>query len=125
MSENVERIRNELEGLGYSTKLTESPKGKVVSFDYRVELGSYIGKSVRVGLSMQGEEAYPEYPPHWVHLCPPIDDRRGGVVEQYTDECGYTWSVLSRPPGPIWDRLLTKHISGYISDHLRRFWIDL
>lgn len=111
--------------MGFSTVVTESPKGKVVSFDYDVDVGSYQGSAVRVGLSMQGAEAYPEYPPHWVHISPPIDDGRGGVVEQYTDKQGASWSVLSRPPGPLWDQLLTKHISGYISDHLRRFWIDL
>ena len=125
MADNVERISSELEALGFSTEVTDSPKGKVVSFEYEVDVGSYRGTTVRVGLSMQGKEPYPEYPPHWIHMSPPIDDCRGGVVEQYTDERGESWVVLSRPPGQLWDRLLTKHISGYISDHLRRFWNDL
>ena len=125
MVDNVERISSELESLGFSTEVTDSPKGKVVSFDYEVDVGSRQGTTVRVGLSMQGKEPYPEYPPHWVHVSPPIDDGRGGVVEEYADDQGQHWSVLSRPPGPLWDRLLTKHISGYISDHLRRFWNEL
>ena len=125
MADNVERISSELEALGFPTEITDSPKGKVVSFAYEVDVGSHRGTTVRVGLSMQGKEPYPEYPPHWVHLSPPIDDGRGGVVEQYTDERGESWAVMSRPPGQLWDRLLTKHISGYISDHLRRFWNDL
>ena len=125
MEDNIERIRGELESLGFAAEVTDSPKGKVVAFDYEVDVGPHQGTTVRVGLSMQGKEPYPEYPPHWVHLSPPLDDGRGGVVEQYADHCGRVWSVLSRPPGRLWDRLLTKHISGYISDHLRRFWIDL
>ena len=125
MADNVERISSELEALGFPTEVTDSPKGKVVSFDYEVEVGPHRGTTVRVGLSMQGKEPYPEYPPHWIHMSPPIDDGRGGVVEQYTDERGECWTVLSRPPGQLWDRLLTKHMSGYISDHLRRFWNDL
>ena len=124
MVDNVERISSELESLGFSTEVADSPKGKVVSFDYEVDVGSRQGTTVRVGLSMQGKEPYPEYPPHWIHVSPPIDDGRGGAVEEYTDERGQHWAVLSRPPGPLWDRLLTKHISGYISDHLRRFWIE-
>ena len=125
MADNLERISSELEILGYSTTITDSPKGQVVSFHYQVDVGPYRGRQMRVGLSMQGEEPYPEYPPHWIHVNPPIDDRRGGVVERYTDEQEQPWAVLSRPPGPLWDRLLTKHISGYLSDHLRRFWNDL
>ena len=122
MADNVERINSELEALGLSTELTDSPKGRVVSFDYEVNVGSYRGTTVRVGLSMQGKEPYPEYPPHWIHVSPPIDDGRGGVIEQYTDNRGERWAVLSRPPGRLWDRLLTKHINGYITDHLRQFW---
>ena len=125
MAENVSRIRSELESLGFCATVTDSPYGRVVSFDYKVEVGTYQGTSVRLGFSMQGTEAYPEYPPHWIHVCPPISTSRGGVVEEYSDSEGRKWSVLSRPPGPLWDRLLTKHISGYVTDHLRRFWIDL
>ena len=62
MADNVERINSELEALGLSTELTDSPKGRVVSFDYEVNVGSYRGTTVRVGLSMQGKEPYPEYP---------------------------------------------------------------
>ena len=125
MTDNIDKISAELRELGFSTTISESPRGPLVSFEYRVDVGSFEGKPVLIGLSMQGKEMYPEYPPHWLHLSPPIDDRRGGVVEQYTDPSGRSWTALSRPPGVIWDRLLTKHISGYLSDHLRRFWHDI
>ena len=122
MSDNADKIATELCALGFETSFSTSSKGKVVSFVYEVEVGSHKNKRVRVGLSMQGSEPYPEYPPHWMHISPPIDDERGGAVEHYTDELGQSWIVLSRPPGDLWDRLPTKHIRYYLSDHLRSFW---
>ena len=125
MTDNVEKISSELRSLGFRTQVSSCPKGRLAIFEYQIEVGSLKGKQVRIGLSMQGKEPYPEYPPHWIHIAPPIDDGKGGVVEQYTDASGDVWVALSRPPGPLWDRLLTKHMSGYISDHLRRFWNDI
>ena len=125
MSDNIDRIKDELESLGYETCLSDSPQGKVVSFPYTVQTGSYKGKQVRLGISMQGSEPYPEYPPHWIHLTPPIDDGRGGSVGKYSDPNGREWFAMSRPPGAIWDRLPTKHMMGYLNEHLRRFWKDI
>lgn len=122
MSNNIDQIKRELESLGYETSLSDSAQGKVVSFPYIVETGSYKGKQVSLGISMQGNEPYPEYPPHWIHLAPPIDDGRGGVVQRYCDASGQEWAALSRPPGEIWDQLLTKHMHAYLNEHLRRFW---
>jgi hypothetical protein len=122
MSDNINQIKAELESLGYETCLSDSPQGKVVSFSYTVETGSHKGERVRLGISMHGSEVYPEYPPHWIHLAPPIDDGRGGVVQKYCDSSGREWTVLSRPPGEIWDQLPTKHMSAYLNEHLRRFW---
>ena len=121
MSSNISQIKKELESLGYETRLSDSPQGKVVSFSYTVETGSHKGKQVRLGISLHGSEAYPEYPPHWIHLTPPIDDGRGGVAERYSAN-GQEWIALSRPPGEIWDQLPTKHMSAYLNEHLRRFW---
>ena len=125
MSENIRKITSELQSLGFLTRVGTSPKGELVIFDYQIDVGSHKGRRVRVGLSMQGNEPYPEYPPHWIHISPPIDDGKGGVLEQYTDEAGDSWVALSRAPGPLWDRLLTKHMSGFLSDHFRRFWNDI
>lgn len=125
MSDNIDRIKGELEALDYETSLSNSPQGKVVSFPYLVEAGTHEGKKVRLGISMQGSESYPEYPPHWIHLTPPIDDGKGGAVEKYRDENGQEWIAMSRPPGELWDRLPTKHMMGYINEHLRRFWNNI
>ena len=122
MSDNINQVKRELESLGYETSLSDSPHGEVVSFLYIVETGSHKGKQVMLGISMQGSEPYPEYPPHWIHISPPIDDGRGGAVVKYSDANGQEWLALSRPPGDIWDQLLTKHMHTYLSEHLRRFW---
>ncbi len=125
MPDNIDRIKGELESLGYETRLSDSSQGKVVCFEYKVEAGSHIGELVKVGISMQGNESYPEYPPHWIHLSPPIDDGKGGAVEKYLDTTGQKWVALSRPPGELWDRLPTKHMQAYLSEHMRRFWNNI
>ena len=125
MYDNIDRIKAELESLGYKTCLSDSPQGKVVSFPYTVETGSHKGEQVRLGISMQGSESYPGYPPHWIHLTPPIDDGKGGAVEKYRDENGQEWIAMSRPPGELWDQLPTKHMMGYVNEHLRRFWNNI
>ena len=122
MSDNIYRIKRELESLGYATQLSDSPQGKVVSFNYIVEAGTRTGELATVGISMQGIEPYPEYPPHWIHVTPPLDDGKGGVVTKYHDNNGREWVALSRPPSDIWDRLPTKHMYAYLNEHLRRFW---
>ena len=125
MPDNIDRIKSELEALGYETCLSDSPHGEVVYFTYIVETGSWKGKPLTLGISMQGNESYPEYPPHWIHLTPPIDDGKGGAVEKYFDVKGREWVALSRPPGEIWDQLPTKHMHAYLNEHLRRFWNEI
>lgn len=122
MSGSLDRIRAEIESLGYETLVSNSPQGEVVSFEYTVEAGSYRNEKVRVGVSMQGHEGYPEYPPHWVHICPPVTDGQGGVVAKYHDPEGRPWIAMSRPPGPLWDQLPTKHMRLFLTEHLRRLW---
>ena len=125
MSNSFERVKSELRASGCQTFEFDGPHGPVVAFPYKIETGSHKGEEVRVGISFQ-EEGYPEYPPHWIHVSPPIDDGKGGAVENYMrPEDGSEWLAMSRPPGDIWDRLLTKHMSVYLSDHLRRIWSDV
>lgn len=121
---SVSRVKAELEGLGYATSVFDSPFGSVVSFPYTVETGSRRGETIKMGVSFQGREPYPEYPPHWIHICytPPIDDGRGGLIQLYSDAQGCNWVAMSRPPGDIWDKLPTKHMKVYIDEHLRRVW---
>ena len=79
---------------------------------------------VTVGLSFQ-EEGYPEYPPHWIHVTPPLRDGRGSTEEPYTDQQGRAWLAMSRPPGEVWDRLPTKHMTAFMNEHLRKIWKDI
>ena len=122
MSDNVAIIQRELESIGYPTTLKDSPQGRVVVFPYDVEVGSHKGGRFSLGISMQGDEPYPEYPPHWIHISPPVDDGKGGSVQNYADESGEPWIAMSRPPGALWDQLPTKHMYAYLTEHLRRFW---
>lgn len=124
MSNSVERVREELESLNHRTSVFDSQQGRVVSFEYAIETGSYKGTKVEVGVSFQ-EEGYPEYPPHWIHVRPPIDDGRGGVTQKYLDSQGREWIAMSRPPGDLWDKLPTKHMYAYIREHLTRIWKDV
>ena len=124
MSASVQRVNAELESMGYQTREFDSPYGRVVTFQYTIEVGSHRGKEVSVGVSFQ-EEGYPEYPPHWVHVSPRLPDDKAGVIKTYTDSERREWLAMSRPPGDVWDRLPTKHMSAYISEHLRRIWSDV
>lgn len=125
MSQSFDRVRAELESLGLKTIEFDSPHGRVVAFDYEIQVGSYKGERVQVGVSFQAQdEGYPEYPPHWVHVSPPINDGKGGAVESYSAD-GRDWIAMSRPPGDFWSELLTKHMHNYISEHLRRIWSDV
>ena len=122
MSDNIDRIRAELESLGYKTSIFDTRQGKAVSFSYTVEVGSRKGEEVMLAISMQGSEPYPEYPPHWIHVSPPIHDGKGGSTKNYVDDNGREWIAMSRPPGEIWDQLPTKHMMAYMNEHVRRFW---
>ena len=123
MSESAKRIQQELVSLGYETQTFNSGMGDIVAFNYIIETGTHKGEPVLVGVSFQ-EEGYPDYPPHWIHVSPPIDDGRGGSVQTY-EESGRPWLAMSRPPGRIWDQLPTKHMYGFISEHLRKIWKDV
>jgi hypothetical protein len=125
MTSNADKIQRELEGTGLATTRFQAPTGKeVIAFDYTIETGSHKGANVRVGVS-DPDGKYPEYPPHWLHVSPPIDDGKGGAVERYETADGRQWLAMSRPPADIWDRLKTKHMSTYIREHLPRVWKDV
>ena len=123
MSESILKVRAELKSLGYELFEFDWQNGRVVAFQYTIEAGSNTGTSVLVGLSFQ-EEGYPEYPPHWVHVSPPIADHHGGGHAYYTDD-GREWLAMSRAPGTAWDRLLQKDMGSYIAEHLRRIWREV
>ena len=124
LTDSVDRIRAELEGIGYKTSAFEWSRGVVVSFDYTIEIGSHRGRTIKLGVSFQ-ETGYPEYPPHWIHVSPEISDGKGGAIESHTDPEGRKWIAMSRPPGALWDQLPTKHMGAFMNEHVRRIWKDL
>lgn len=133
MSGGIEHIRLELESMGYAPVIENHGANypNVVVIEYEVQNGRFCGKQpYRLGISMQGAEMWPEYPPHFIHLHPVIDAPRdgGGIHEKYSisgeDGKGYDWVVFSRLPGAFWDNLPTKSMRGYM-EHIRRFWANI
>ena len=121
MKDSLDKIEEELQQCGFDTHRQQSPRGEVVVFQYKVEVGNQKGKVVYLGFSM-AEVHYPEYPPHWIHISPPVDDNQGGAKLTYQDDKGRIWSTLSRPGADVWDCTKTKHMSVYMQEHVRRFW---
>ena len=117
-------IRSELEKSGYRTKTVESPQGTTIAFQYTLESGSRKGETIWVGVSTYDGQ-YPEFPPHWLHVSPPINDQRGGTCNTYRDPEGNEWLAMSRPPADFWDRLPNKNMKAYVDQHLRRIWKDI
>ncbi len=108
--------------MDYEVHRLDTPRGEVLVFPYFVESGSKKGQTVEMGISMHGRQSYPEYPPHWIHISPPIRDGLQGAIEEYSTPDGKRWVAMSRPPGQLWDQLPTKHMTHYLNEHLRRFW---
>ena len=128
MVTGIEKVKEELESCGFEVSIIGSPKGPVAAFPYSVQSGRYQGRTFRVGVNLETSLPYPEYPPHWLHVSPPLDLAQGdgtGAIEiaQYDD--GHQWMALSRPADDIWDGLRTKHMKYYIREHVQRFWHHL
>ena len=121
MSKDVEKIRADLEDLGYDTAVRGSGQGTVVEFDYKVDTGTRRGELFRIGISMH-KGVYPEYPPHWIHVSPPVSDGLPGGVQPYQTDDGRQWVAMSRPPSDLWDGLPKKDMKNYLEGHMRRFW---
>ena len=120
----LERIAEELRDLGFSpTMLCIDGLGgdQAVVIDYPVETGRFKGRTLRMGVALQ-EEAYPEYPPHFVWVADLSDPR---LPAHSTSSCNdKVWMSFSVPPSDIWDRLpaADKNMKSYINSHLLRFW---
>ena len=121
MNSALRQVQEELHECGFVTYVVEGVNEEIIAFPYEVPTGRYGGKLVDVGLSLQ-EVNYPEYPPHWIHVTPKVDDTFGRPGKQYTDSAGRQWVAFSRPPSDFWDRTPTKHMSVFVHEHLRRFW---
>lgn len=126
MNGSDEQIKSELEDLGYAAAIEECDtaggRQRVVTFVYRVPTGRFKGKSFTVGVSTQCEAVgYPETPPHWIFVNPPLSETRDGPNHGVNTFGNKNWTALSRPPGQFWDRLQDKGMRAYM-DHLARVW---
>ena len=121
MSDDVRCMQAELECLGHITATRDCGQGRVVEFNYQVKTASNSGKQFRMGVSMR-ENGCSEYPPHWVHVRPPVNDGLSGSVKQYHTEDGRERVAMCRPPGDMWDQLSDKHMRHYLENHPRMFW---
>lgn len=121
-----QRIRDELVALGYPADVVEGDTSggpqKVVVFTYPVRTGRFRGNTFKMGISTQCEGlGYPELPPHWLFISPPITDTRDGGNHGLNSFGGENWVALSRPPGPFWDKLPHKCMKAYM-EHVSRVW---
>ena len=126
MSGIHERIKLELEDLGYQAYVEEGDtaggRQRVVTFAYRVPTGRFKGQTYAVGISTECEAVgYPEVPPHWIFVSPPLQETRDGSNHGINTFGGKEWTALSRPPGQFWDRVRNKGMRAYM-DHLARVW---
>lgn len=116
----------ELAGLGYSPKVVEGDtaagRQKVVIFPYRVPVGRFRDQERNIGISTQCEAVgYPELPPHWIFIHPPITDTQDGPNHGVFNFDGRDWVALSRPPGVFWDNVKHKGMKAYL-EHLSKVW---
>ena len=122
----LERVSEELRSSGFAPRIvdfTGSRRGIV--FDLEVQHGRYKGETVTLALSFQ-ENAYPEYPPHFVHLKSSIATTT--FTRHFTHQFeGETWSAYSLPPRDFWDKLESsqKNMSTYVNRHLFRILAKL
>lgn len=120
------KIVAELQALGYTPEVVEGEtvagNQRVVTFNYAIPVGRFRGETRTVGVSTQCEAVgYPETPPHWIFISPPITDTRDGANHGVGNFGGRDWVALSRPPGAFWDRAEHKEMSTYM-EHLLRVW---
>ena len=122
-----QRISQELTALGFEPTVLETGetvagRQSVVAFLYPVPVGRFRGNRFMVGVSTRCEAVgYPEVPPHWIFISPPITDTHDGANHGLLQFGDREWVALSRPPGAFWDRVDQKGMGAYL-DHLKRVW---
>lgn len=123
----IETAKRELRELGFDPVVVSDPAcshGPVLVFRYPVTHGPHRGTTFRIGISFQ-EDAYPEYPPHFVHVADLAGSRltrHSSYQYQQTE-----WSVFSLPPSDFWDGLppADKNMRTYLHRHLARVWAQI
>ena len=121
-----QQIASELRSLGYQPEVVEGDtvggRQKVVIFPYNIHVGRFKGETRIVGISTQCEAVgYPEVPPHWIFVSPPITDTQDGANHGINSFAERNWVALSRPPGSFWDRVRHKGMRAYL-EHLSKVW---
>ena len=119
----LDQVAEELRRIGFTPKIVDFPNFDVsrraVLIDVDVQNGKYKGQQISLGLSFQ-ENAYPEYPPHFIHLKSTIQSNisRHAVHEFEGEE----WSSYSLPPSDFWDSLepSQKNMKTYYWNHILR-----
>jgi len=119
----IEKVLAELQEVGHTAQARQ-PDGfgyVLAVFEYPVDSGRFRGQRFRVGIGFQ-EDAYPEYPPHWLCVSS-LPDNRIPQHSGFTFD-GADWSVFSVPPSDFWDSLPTsqKNMKTYLRLHMTRFW---
>ncbi len=97
------------------------PGGAGIVFPLRPPSGRFRGQILQLGLSFQ-EDAYPEYPPHFVHF---RQEEIGGAhftIHSKHEFEGAEWWAFSLPPSDFWDRLAPaeKNMRTFVRRHLFR-----
>ncbi len=118
------QVAEELRELGLSPRIVTFPSfsgtRQAVLVDVAVKHGRYKGQTLALGLSFQ-ESAYPEYPPHFVHLKSSVST---DITTRHSvhDFEGESWSAYSLPPSDFWDALHSsqKNMKTYVRRHLLR-----
>lgn len=124
----LDKVAEELQEQGYAPQIVDFPtfpvRGKAIVFELPVEHGRYKKETLAVGLSFQ-EFAYPEYPPHFVHLKSSV--QTGITRHSEHDFGGEKWAAYSLPPSDFWDRLefSQKNMKTYVKRHLMRVLAQL
>ena len=125
----LQQVADELRRIGLEPRVVDFPvfriSGKAVVIAIDVQNGKYKGETLTIGLSFQ-EDAYPEYPPHFVHLKSSVttDITTRHSTHVFENE---EWSAYSLPPSDFWDALQwsQKNMKTYYRRHLQRILAQL
>lgn len=121
----VEAVIREIREIGFEAEEVTLPNyGRAVALDYAVPTGRLRGRTFRVAIGLQ-DIAYPEYPPHFLHVRSLPDPALTSHTTYEWD--GGDWTAFSVPPSDFWDRLPPgqKTMKTYFRRHLQRVWGEL
>ena len=119
----LEAVAQELRALGFVPRIFQGDgfigQG-AVGIDYQVNTGRHKNRTFKIAIGFQ-EDAYPEYPPHFVYVAN-LSAPRLSVHSSFHHD-GTNWSRFSVPPSDFWDSLASpeKNMKTYVNRHLARF----